>query len=73
MAHIHFIVHVIHELVPKLALIVLMGRHVNKAHIINQTRKHMLLSPLTTITRQYANPGKGYKWWYIHNASQIYT
>ncbi len=30
----------------------------------------MLLSLLTTITRQYANPGKGYKWWYIHNASQ---
>jgi len=30
MAHIHLIVHVMHELVPKLALIVLMGRHVNK-------------------------------------------
>ncbi len=44
-----------------------------KAHIRNQTWKHMLLSPSTTITRQYANPGKGYKWWYIHNASQIYT
>jgi hypothetical protein len=73
MAHIHLIVHVMHELVPKSALIVLMGRHVNKAHIRNQTWKHMLLSPLTTITKQYANPGKGYKWWYIHNASQIYT
>ncbi len=73
MAHIHLIVHVMHELVPKSALIVLMGRHVNKAHIRNQTWKHMLLSPLTTITRQYANPRKGYNWWYIHNASQIYT
>jgi len=30
MAHIHLIVHVMHELVPKSALIVLMGRHVNK-------------------------------------------
>ena len=30
MAHIHLLVHVMHELVPKSALIVLMGRHVNK-------------------------------------------
>jgi hypothetical protein len=30
MGHIHLIVHVMHELVPKLAMIVLMGRHVNK-------------------------------------------
>jgi hypothetical protein len=29
MAHIHLIVHVMHELVPKSSLIVLMGRHVN--------------------------------------------
>jgi len=30
MGHIHLIVHVMHELVPKSTLIVLMGRHVNK-------------------------------------------
>jgi len=30
MAHIHLIVHVMHELDPKSALIVMMGRHVNK-------------------------------------------
>jgi hypothetical protein len=30
MARIHLIVHVMHELVPKSALIVLMGRHVKE-------------------------------------------
>jgi hypothetical protein len=30
MAHIHLLVHVMHELVPKSALIVMTGRHVNK-------------------------------------------
>jgi hypothetical protein len=36
MAHIHLIVHVMDELVPKSALIVIMGRHVNKDIVIHR-------------------------------------